>query len=31
MRAWQTRQVDFEYSRKIFSEFLESQSFDVVE
>ena len=26
-----TRQVDFEYSRKIFSEFLESQSFDVVE
>ena len=26
-----TRQVDFEYSRQVLSEFLESQSFDVVE
>ena len=26
-----TRQVDFEYSRQVLSEFLDSQSFDVVE
>ena len=26
-----TRQVDFEYSRKKLSEFLESQSFDVID